>query len=161
MASRGDRLAQEQIDTYLALMEVAGQLRFRLEQHVRSESALTQVQFEILGRLLQEPGKRLRMTDLADRLGLSRSGLTYQVTALARAGFVDRASSPHDERSTIVELTAAGEREFLRVLPGHVDIVRSVLFEALPPEEMRTFGGLLMGIRDAVRALPPRSARRR
>lgn len=156
-----DRLVDEQIDAYVALMEVAGQLRFRLEQHLRAESELSYVQFEILGRLMRAPENRLRMTDVADGVVISRSGLTYQVAALAEAGYVERTSSHEDERSTIVELTSTGQAEFLRVLPGHVEIVRAVLIDAIPTDEFRGLGSSLDRIRNHMRALPPRSARRR
>jgi DNA-binding MarR family transcriptional regulator len=90
---------------------------------------------------------------------VSRSGLTYQVAALADAGFVARATAADDERATLVELTDAGTAEFLRVLPGHVQIVRTLLLDALRPEEARGLSRALDRIRDHMRSLPPRSAR--
>jgi DNA-binding MarR family transcriptional regulator len=156
-----DRLADDQIDTYVALMDVAGQLRFRVELHLREVARLSFVQFEILGRLMRARGQRLRMTDLADSIAVSRSGLTYQVAALADAGFVERSTSTDDERATLVVLTNAGRAEFLRVLPGHVEIVRTLLFDAVPDKDARSLGKALSGIRDHIRALPPRSAQAR
>jgi DNA-binding MarR family transcriptional regulator len=142
-------------------MDVAGQLRFRLELHLREVARVSFVQFEILGRLMRAPGQQLRMTDLADSIAVSRSGLTYQVVALADAGFVERSTSPDDERATLVALTDAGRAEFLRVLPGHVEIVRRLLFDAVPEKQARVLGQTLGRVRDHIRALPPRSAQAR
>lgn len=158
---RLDRLDDSQVDTYLALMEVAGQLRFRLERHLRLESDQSHVQFEILGKLMRAPGNRLRMTDLADGIVFSRSGLSYQVGRLETSGFVARTASPDDERSVIVELTPVGQEFFLRLLPGHIEIARTLLFDALPEADIDALGQALGQIRDHIRDLPPRSAQRR
>ena len=157
---REDRLDDGQVESYLALMEVAGQLRFRLESHLRSESELSYVQFEILARLMRAPGTGMRMTDLADGIVLSRSGLTYQVGRLEGAGCVARSASPDDERSTIVELTPAGRQLFLELLPGHVEIARTLLFDAVPDSEIAALGDAMSRIRDHIRSLRPRSAHR-
>lgn len=161
MVDLPDRLADEQIDTYVALMDVAAQLRFRLELHLREVARVSFVQFEILGRLMRAPSQQLRMTDLADSIAVSRSGLTYQVAAIADAGFVERSMSPDDERATLVSLTDAGRAEFLRVLPGHVEIVRTLLFDAVPDNQAHALGRALGRVRDHIRALPPRSAQAR
>ncbi len=161
VANLPDRLADEQIDTYVTLMDVAGQLRFRVELHLREVAGVSFVQFEILGRLMRSPGQELRMTDLADSIAVSRSGLTYQVNALADAGLVERWASPDDERATIVALTDAGRAEFLRVLPGHVEIVRTLLFDAVTDKQALSLGRALGRVSDHIRALPPRSARGR
>jgi DNA-binding MarR family transcriptional regulator len=157
---QGGRLDDSQIDAYLAIMEVAGQLQFRLERHLRSESDLSFVQFEILGKLMRAPHNRLRMTDLADGIVLSRSGLTYQVGRLESSGRVTRSASRRDDRSTIVDLTTVGEHLFLRLLPGHVEIVRTLLFDALPERDIEALGTAMGQIRDHIRDLPPRSAHR-
>lgn len=158
---QGDRLDDSQIDAYLAIMEVAGQLQFRLEHHLRSESDLSFVQFEILGKLMRAPKNRLRMTDLADGIVLSRSGLTYQVGKLESSGRVTRSASQRDDRSTVVDLTTAGEQLFLRLLPGHVEIVRTLLFDAIPERDIEALGQAMGQIRDHIRDLLPRSAHRR
>lgn len=155
MVEGRDRLDDDQIDTYLAIMEVAGQLRFRLDLHLGSD--LAYVQFELLGRLMRAPSAGLRMTDLADGVAVSRSGLTYQVAKLEASGLVARSASPDDERSVVVQLTPAGRDEFLRLLPGHIEIVRSLLFDALPKADIARLGRTMGQIRDRMRTLPPRS----
>ncbi len=154
-----DRLAPEQLAAYFALMEVGSHLRHAVEQQLRASSGLSYIQFQILAGLSDAPaGVDVRMTDLADRLVYSRSALTYQVTQLEKLGLVERGPSADDERSTTIAVTEAGRRRVESVLPGHVDVVRRMLFEALSPSELDHLTGLLARVRDHMRAAPPRSA---
>lgn len=107
---------------------------------------------------MRAPQNRLRMTDLADGIVLSRSGLTYQVGKLESSGRVTRSASQSDDRSTVVDLTTAGEQLFLRLLPGHVEIVRTLLFDAIPEPDIEALGRGVGQVRDHTRDRPPRSA---
>jgi hypothetical protein len=92
----------EALDTnYFALMEVAGLLRHAVEQQLREAGDLSYVQFQLLARLgLDSPTGSERMTDLADGVVYSRSGLTYQAGLLENAGLVTRTPSANDERGS-------------------------------------------------------------
>jgi DNA-binding MarR family transcriptional regulator len=98
------------------------------------------------------------MTDVADRLVHSRSGLTYQVAHLAEAGLVARAPSPDDERSVIVSLTPEGRALLGRVLTGHVQVVHRHLLAPLSNEDIARLGDILGRVRRHMRTVPPRSA---
>ena len=82
-----------QLGAYFALIEVAGLLRHAVEQQLRDAGDLSYVQFQLLARLGDEPTGSHRMTDLADGVVYSRSGLTYQAGLLEKAGLVTRAPS--------------------------------------------------------------------
>src|ERR1039457_4064146 len=66
-----------QLDAYFALMEAVSLLQHRVEQQLHAEGDLSYVQFQLLARLAPAPGQ-LSMTELADGVVYSRSGLTYQ-----------------------------------------------------------------------------------
>lgn len=150
-----------QLRAYFALMEVSGLLTHRVEQQLRDESDITYIQFQILARLRDQPTGRLRMTDLADGVVHSRSGLTYQVGLLERAGLVGREPTPGDERSVTVVLTDAGRELVGRVMPGHVQVVRESLLDHLSSADVAALDDVLGRVRDAMRCGPPPSARRR
>jgi DNA-binding MarR family transcriptional regulator len=76
------------------------------------------------------------MTELADRLVTSKSGLTYQVTQLERAGLVARRSCPSDVRGVIAQLTDRGMEVLREAAPGHVAAVREALIDVLTPEQL-------------------------
>ncbi|MGI3199448.1 MarR family winged helix-turn-helix transcriptional regulator [Streptomyces sp. GLT-R25] len=98
------------------------------------------------------------MTDLADGVVYSRSGLTYQVGLLEKEGLVVRAPSPEDDRSITVTITDAGRELLAKVLPGHVEVVSGLLFEPLSRDDAKALAGLLAPVRDHMRSTPPRSA---
>ncbi|RJK95988.1 MarR family winged helix-turn-helix transcriptional regulator [Vallicoccus soli] len=159
MPERRADLDPVQLGAYFALMEVAGLLRHAVEQQLREAGDLSWVQFQLLARLgLDAPDGSARMTDLADGVVYSRSGLTYQAGLLERAGLVTRAPSADDERGVTVTITDAGRERLAQVLPGHTEVVRRQLFEPLPREDARALSDLLTPVRDHMRSLPPRSA---
>ncbi|MGO9906104.1 MAG: MarR family winged helix-turn-helix transcriptional regulator [Solirubrobacteraceae bacterium] len=154
-------LDRQELGAYFALMEVTSLLRHAVEQHLRAEGDLSYVQWQILARLEDSPAGSHRMTDLADSVVYSRSGLTYQAGLLETRGLISRSPSPDDERSTEVTITDAGRALFTRVLPGHVEVVSDLLFEPLSRKDVETLTELLTPVRDHMRASPPRSAARR
>ncbi|HWS39244.1 MAG TPA: MarR family transcriptional regulator [Actinoplanes sp.] len=154
-------LSGEQLGAYFVLMEVSGILQHAVEDQLRTEGDLSYLQFQILARLADAPDGRMRMTDLADVLVHSRSGLTYQVGLLGKRDLITRAPSPDDERSTIVAITAAGRELVARVLPGHAAGVRRLLFDGMTESDLGALAGVLGRVRDHMRAVPPRSAKPR
>ena len=148
-----------QLGAYFALMEVAGLLRHAVEQQLREDGDLSYVQFQLLARLaLDSPTGSERMTDLADGVVYSRSGLTYQAGLLEKAGLVARAPSTEDDRGITVTITDAGRALLAAVLPGHVEVIRDLLLQPLSREQVEALSGLLAPVRDHMRAAPPRSA---
>ncbi|MBM7786485.1 MarR family winged helix-turn-helix transcriptional regulator [Tenggerimyces flavus] len=155
-----DALEPRQLEAYFVLMEAVSLLQHSVEQQLRTEGGISYVQFQLLARLaaVDEP---LTMTQLADGVVYSRSAVTYQAAQLEEAGLITRASSPDDERATLVTITAAGRALVDRVLPGHVQVIRPMLFDPLTDEDLDQLGHIMTRVRDHMRAQPPRSASRR
>ena len=150
----------EEFGVYFRLLEAGALVQHGVEGQLRADGDLSFTQFQILAMLGERPATPSTMTDLADRLVHSRSGLTYQVDRLERAGLVARAPSSDDERSVTVTLTQSGSALLERVLPGHVEVVRDLLVDALEPHEREELTRLLALVGRRMRARPPRSARR-
>jgi DNA-binding MarR family transcriptional regulator len=150
-------LDPQQLGAYFALMEAVSLLQHQVEQHLRTEGDLSYVQFQLLARLADAHGQ-LTMTQLADGVVYSRSGLTYQAGLLEKAGLITRAPSLDDERATLVAITEDGRALFDRVLPGHVQVVRRLLFDPLTDDDLHHLGDIVTRVRDHMRAQPPRSA---
>ncbi|MER5528122.1 MarR family transcriptional regulator [Streptomyces sp. NPDC002677] len=147
-----------QLGAYFDLIEVTSLLRHAVEQQLREAGDLSYVQFQLLARLGDSPTGSHRMTDLADGVVYSRSGLTYQAASLEKAGLVVRAPSPDDERSITVTITDAGRALLAQVLPGHIEVVGGLLFEPLSRDDVETLARLLAPVREHMRSTPPRSA---
>lgn len=150
-------LEPEELNTYFALMEAVSLLQHAVDQQLRAAGDLSYVQFQVLARLAGADG-RLTMTELADGVVYSRSGLTHQAGLLERAGLITRAPSPDDQRATVVTITEAGLARVRQVLPGHVEVTRRMLFDPLPPRDVTELGAIMTRVRDHMRAQPPRSA---
>ena len=150
-------LEPQQLGAYFALMEAVSLLQHQVARQLRAEGDLSYVQFEVLARLTTVDGP-LTMTQLADGVVYSRSGLTYQAGLLEQAGLITRVPSLDDERATLVSITEAGAALVGRVLPGHVEVIRRLLFEPLSGEDVKQLGDIMPRVRDHMRAQPPRSA---
>jgi DNA-binding MarR family transcriptional regulator len=137
---------------------VSSLLRHAVERQLREAGDLSYVQFQLLARLGDSATGSHRMTDLADGVVYSRSGLTYQAGLLEKAGMITRAPSPDDERSITVTITHAGRGRLAQVLPGHTEVISRLLFEPLSRADAKALAGLLRPVRDHMRSTPPRSA---
>ena len=159
MADTTPSLDAVELRAYFALIEVAGLLKHAVEQQLREAGDLSYVQFQLLARLgLDSPTGSERMTDLADGVVYSRSGLTYQAGLLEKRGLVTRSPSADDERSVTVTITDAGRAVVAKVLPGHTEVISRQLFQPLSRADTKTLAELLSPVRDHMRAAPPRSA---
>jgi len=115
----------------------------RVDQQLKEAAGLSHPQYEILVRLAAAPDGELRMTELADTLLTSKSGLTYQVTQLEKAGLVTRRSCPSDVRGVFAVLTEAGRRRLEQAAPGHVALVRELLIDVLTPGQLAVLADAL------------------
>ena len=93
MADEAPWLDDAEMAAWLAFLEVSHRLDRVIEQQLRQDAGLSHAQYEILSRLASAPAGRLRMSELADVIIVSRSGLTYQVTQLERAAARPSASA--------------------------------------------------------------------
>jgi DNA-binding MarR family transcriptional regulator len=154
-------LAPAELEAYFALIEVSSLLRHTVEQQLREAGDLSYVQFQLLATLGDAGDGSRRMTELADGVVYSRSGLTYQVGLLEKAGLVTRSPSADDDRGVTVTITGAGRAVLAQVFPGHVDVLRQLFLEPLTRADVDGLARVLALVRDHMRSVPPRSARPR
>jgi DNA-binding MarR family transcriptional regulator len=154
-ASEVPALDATQLDAYFALMEAVSLLQHQVEQQLRTEGGISYVQFQLLARLAARGP--LTMTELADGVVYSRSGLTYQAGLLEKAGLITRGPSPDDDRATLVTITDNGRALLGRIMPGHIQVTR-LLLDPLSDQDVDHLGDIMTRVRDHMRAQPPRSA---
>ncbi len=118
----------------------------RLDQELQSRSGLSSTDYEILVFLSESDDHRLRMSELADSVLVSRSRLTYRVDQLAKRGLVIREACEEDARGMNARLTAEGMALLESAAPGHVDDVRRLLIDAIPAERLSFFTELFQSI---------------
>ncbi|MDL4774505.1 MarR family winged helix-turn-helix transcriptional regulator [Actinomadura xylanilytica] len=144
-------LGPRELRAWIGFLAAAHLLDHEIERQLKADGGLSHPEFEVLVRLAQAEGRRLRMSDLAREVMVSKSRLTYQVTRLEREGLVRRTGCDSDRRSVWAELTDKGADVLARVRPGHRRVVRESLIDVLTPEELDLLGGALNRVADRLR----------
>lgn len=137
------RLTQRQLGAWRLFLRAHAQITQRLEHELVTEQDLPLASYEVLLHLAEAPESRLRMTQLADQVLLSRSGLTRLVDRLEREGLVTRASCPSDARGTNAVLTEAGRDRLRAAAPTHLRGISEHMVERLAPEELEQLSVLM------------------
>lgn len=144
-------LDPEEMAAWRAFIEASSLLHRQLDQQLKEDSGLSHAQYEILVSLSGAPGGELRMTELAELLITSKSGLTYQIGQLENAGLVRRRACEFDVRGVFAVLTDAGREGLRDAAPGHVALVRRLFVDVLAREDLAlltaTFGAVASRIR--------------
>ena len=101
-------LTPTEMAAWTGMLRANARVLRRLDRELEDECGLSLAQYDVLVQLARAPERRLRMTDLAEQVILSRSGLTRLVDRLASLGLVERRSCESDARVTYAVLTRAG-----------------------------------------------------
>ncbi|MBT2677110.1 MarR family transcriptional regulator [Streptomyces sp. ISL-14] len=152
-------LNEEELRAWYAFVAAGALINRRLDQQLKDDVGITHLQYEILVRLNAAPDREMRMSALADALLNTKSGLTYQITQLEKAGLVTRRSCPGDPRAVYAVLTDAGRRMLERAAPGHVAQVRKLLIDVLTPQQLATIADGLTEVTHRIRNSEAGSAR--
>lgn len=130
-------LSAEEQRTWRAYLNASRLVTERLERQLQRDAHIPHAYYEILVRLSEAPQRTMRMTALARRSHYSPSRLSHAVSRLESLGWVRRRSCPDDARGQFAVLTDEGFSRLAAAAPGHVEEVRSVLFDPLTPEQVR------------------------
>ncbi|MCW3839113.1 MarR family transcriptional regulator [Micromonospora yasonensis] len=122
--------------TWRAFLAASRALMDTLDRELQRDAGMPHAYYEILVRLSEAPERRMRMSELADATGSSRSRLSHAVARLEAAGWVRRKDCPTDRRGQIAVLTDDGFTTLAAAAPGHVEGVRRHLFDALSPAQV-------------------------
>ena len=104
----------------------------RLDEELQATHELSLAEYDALVQLVNAPGRRLRMSVLAERVLLSRSGITRLVDRLVAAGFVERSACVSDARGAEAALTAKGLERLREASPTHLDGVQRYFLGLIP-----------------------------
>jgi DNA-binding MarR family transcriptional regulator len=143
-------LTPEEQRAWRAYIAASQLLEDAIDRQLQQEAGMPHLYYSVLAVLSGAPDRRLRMTDLAEALKITRSRLTYAVTRLEKDGTVRREGCPSDKRGSTAVLTDAGMSLLERTAPGHVDRVRTAVFEHLAPEQVAQLEAICNGIARAI-----------
>jgi DNA-binding MarR family transcriptional regulator len=118
-----------------ALLRAHATLLRQLETDLESKTGLALADFDVLAQLAIGGGS-LRMTELADHVLVSRSGMTRRVTRLVHEGLVRRAHADADGRGVVVLLTKSGLNRLTVAAPVHMRGVSDLFLAKLDDQEL-------------------------
>lgn len=137
MSCARDEFDPDELEIWSALATLLEWLPAALDAQLQRDSGMSHFEYGLLFALSRAEGEALRMSTLADYANGTLSRLSRAVARLERRNWVRRAPDPADGRITIASLTDAGRAAALAAAPGHVALVRRVVFDSLSPAAAR------------------------
>ncbi len=124
----------------------------RIERDLRAAGRIPLTWYDVLAALSVAPGRRLRLSELAQEVVLSRSGLTRLLDRVEAAGLIRREPSPDDRRGSYAVLTPTGEAALLETWPDYARGIATHFADHLSDAERRVLTDALRRVRAG---LPP------
>ena len=142
----GDRLNETELRAWQALLHAHHDVTTILDRELREEHGLSFSEYDVLLRLARAPGRVLRMSDLADRVLLSPSGLTRLVDRLAERKLIERKTQSGDGRVFLAALTERGLDELRTAARTHLRGIRKHFTGRLSEKQLRNVASGLEAI---------------
>ena len=139
-------LSPAEMRAWRGFIEVVDRLTIHMEADL-AVHGLTLGDYQVLVYLSESQDHRMRMTDLADLLILSPSGLTRRLDGLVKAGYVVRERCADDKRVNWASLTDSGFRRLQEVAPEHVESVRRHFIDRLTADQIESIGEIFETLR--------------
>jgi DNA-binding MarR family transcriptional regulator len=141
ITSRDSRLA-----AWSTFLQAHARVVRELERELQADQDLALGDYDVLVQLAAADERRLRMSELADRLVLSRSGVTRLVDRLVADGLVERVMCESDRRGQWAALTDAGHARLRRASPTHLRGVATHFLDRLSPDDLTALERMLAGV---------------
>jgi DNA-binding MarR family transcriptional regulator len=141
-------LDEQQQRSWRAYLVGTTLLMDRLDRELREQHRLSMPEYEILVRLAEAEGNRMRMAVLADSVSHSRSRVTHTVSRMESAGLVARDACLADGRGVEAVLTEQGVRALAEAAPTHVAGVRRLLVDLVDEEDFEALGRVFNAVTD-------------
>lgn len=133
-------LTDAEVKSWLSVVRLMTWLPWSIDGQLRRDANLGMVEYQVLAMLSRSPERTMRMSSLAEVTNASMSRLSHLFTRLEARDLVRREPDPADGRFTNAILTDEGFATLAAAAPGHVAHVRSLIIDALSPEQLRRLG---------------------
>ncbi|MET1072715.1 MAG: MarR family transcriptional regulator [Umezawaea sp.] len=146
-------LDQDEMRAWRNYVTGAAMLEDRLHRELQTGHGLSLADYELMVRLSEQPGHRMRMSQLAEDVASSKSRVSHQVARMEREGLVTRRECQDDGRGVLAELTASGLEALKTAAPTHVNGVRDHIIDLLSPQEQEVLAKVFDRVMTHLRAL--------
>ncbi|MCJ7858862.1 MarR family winged helix-turn-helix transcriptional regulator [Corynebacterium kalidii] len=140
-----------ELETWASLATLLEWLPAALDEQMQRDSGISHFEYGILYALSQAEESTLRMSQLADYANSTLSRLSRAVARLEKREWVSRMPDPSDGRVTVATLTAAGKKAVGAAEPGHVALVRRLVFDALTDTQVSQLSEITRQITGTIR----------
>lgn len=123
-------------------------LRKQLNRDLQERHGLALADYEVLVRLSDQDGGRMRMAHLAGEVASSKSRLSHQIGRMETAGLVQRVECGDDARGVFAEITPSGRARLAETAPTHVAGVRAHLIDLLQPSDQTALAEIFERVLD-------------
>jgi DNA-binding MarR family transcriptional regulator len=144
--SAGAPLTPEEEAAWRALGRAVLVIPRVLDADLLMSQGLSMTEYSVLMNLSEAPGRALRMSELANYVSITVSGLTRVVERLSREGLVERVRAESDRRGQLAVLTQAGLERLERAWPTHLDSVRRHVLDHLRSLDLAAVAEAFSGI---------------
>jgi len=151
-------LSTEQQRSWRAYIMGTELLQHQLDRELREEHDISFSEYEILVRLSEADGGRMRMATLADAMSHSRSRVTHTISRMEKADLVVRKASDSDGRGVEAVMTAEGQRVLQEAAPTHVRGVRQHLVDLSDRADFAALGRIFNEVSDRLLKGKPEDA---
>jgi DNA-binding MarR family transcriptional regulator len=134
--------SEQELAAWRGMLQVHAQVTRALDAQMRTEHGLSVSSYEVLMFLGDAENRRMRMAEIADRVLLSRSGLTRLVDRLVELGYLTRCASDKDGRGLYAELTDAGAEKLEDARRTHREGVRRFFLDRLNVTDQIALGDI-------------------
>ena len=131
------------LGAWRAFLRAHARLVRDLERELQAEQGMALTDYDVLVQLSAADERRLRMSELANQLLLSRSGVTRLVDRLVAEGLVERVTCESDRRGQWASLTDSGYERLRRASPTHLRGVAEHFLNRLPPDDLAALERML------------------
>ncbi len=147
--------ASVRLRAWRAIMEMYGAVVPLLDEELRDEAGMDLKTYDALLHTYEAGKVGIRMADLAEKVVLTRSGLTTLVDRLEERDLLQRVPDPEDRRATRITLTAQGLKSFRSAAPVHIASIGKHFAGLLNDDEAKVIAGALERVRRDARSPNP------
>ena len=136
------QLDRDELAAWRGMLRIHAHMTQELDAELTRRHGLPLSSYEVLLYLADAPGGRMRMSELADSVLLSRSGLTRLVDRLERNGLLERERCEEDARGYFAAITPKGRTLFDAARATHLAGVRERFVSRLSRDDLQRLGEL-------------------
>lgn len=143
MTDEAPWLDEKQQEAWLRVVNLTSTLPFVLHRDLQSDVGLSLQDYDVMARITDMPGERTRISELGRALHWEKSRLSHHLTRMEKRGLIRREECSDDARGAFVSLTDAGWAAVVSAAPGHVRLVRELVFDQLSASEVTSLSAIL------------------